>query len=475
AQDPLPVWHGDLYLETHRGVWTSQRETKAGDARGDEALRETETWCATAAVLTGSAYPYDELDALWKRHLVLEFHDILPGSSITRVHREAEQEHAAILAETLVLRDSALRALGAASAPREIAVASPSPVEEGAVLDNGLLRVRFDDRGRLVSLVDLRRGRELVPPGAQLGGLQLHHDVPRWFDAWNIDREAMDAAEPVAGALELGPDMVRVRYVFGGSSATVAWRLPAHEARLDAEVATEWHEDGRLLAMTWPLDLHAPHVTAGVQHGLVERPLPARTSWELARYEDWFQRYLHVAEGGFGVAVVTADAHGYGATSEPRDEGITTTLRTSLLRAPAYPDPTADRGTHVQRLSLLVGADLDAATRAGHAMRRALVPGATDEVSVQPVADVSGPGVVVDAVKLADDGSGDLVVRLHEALGARSVASLRAAVALSAYALCDLLERPDAIGWTPLDDGAHGLDLALPPFALRTVRLRISR
>ena len=477
ATDPLPVWRGDLYLETHRGVWTSQRETKAGDARGDEALRDTETWCATAALLAGAAYPYDELDALWKRHLVLEFHDILPGSSITRVHVEAEAEHAAILAETLRLRASALSALGATPVARVVEHAAPVATGSGLELDNSLLRARFDEQGRLASVVDLRRGRELVAPGSALGGLQLHEDLPRWFDAWNIDREAIDAVLPLDGDLvvEALPDGVRVLRTFGSSRATVTWRLPAQGARLDVEVETDWHEDGRLLAMTWPFDVHAAHVTAGVQHGLLERPLHANTSWEQARFEDWFQGYLHLAEGSFGVAVVTADAHGYGATATPRDGGTTTTLRTSLLRAPAYPDPVADRGQHVQRLALLVGADLDDATRAGHAARRALVPGAADDIAVPPVADASGPGVVVTAVKLADDGSGDLVVRLHESLGARSVASLRTRIPVTAYAECDLLERPDALGWTPLDDNAHGFDLPLPPFALRTIRLRPTR
>jgi alpha-mannosidase len=471
AAEPLPVWRGDLYLETHRGVWTSQRETKAGDACGDEALRDTETWCATAAVLTGAAYPHEELDALWKRHLVLEFHDILPGSSITRVHREAEAEHAAVLADTLALRSAALRALGASPRPHEKPYASPA----GATIDNGLLRVTFDGRGHLVSLIDLRSGREVVAPGADLGALRLHRDLPQWFDAWNIDRDAIDDYDDLGDAdrVEVRRDGLRMVRAFGASSVTLTWRLPADAARVEVEVDVDWHEDGRLLSMVWPLDLRAAQVTAGVQHGLLARPLHTNTSWERARYEDWFQGYVHVAEGPFGVAVATADAHGYGAVSSPREDGGTTTaLRVSLLRAPAYPDPEADRGRHVQRLALLVGADVEAATRAGHAMRRALVPGSSDRVGVEPVVSVTGGGVVCDAVKLADDGSGDLVVRFHEAVGARTVATVRSAVAVSAYALCDLLERPHDEEWTDLGSGTHALELALRPHELRTVRLR---
>jgi len=477
AAEPLPVWRGDLYLETHRGVWTSQRETKAGDARGDEALRETETWCATAAVLAGAAYPYDALDALWKRHLVLEFHDILPGSSIGRVHREAEAEHAAVLRETLALRDAALAALGATPVERPPTYAVPSTTAHGITsLENGLLRARFDERGRLVSLLDLVASRELVAPGETLGAVRLHRDLPQYFDAWNIDRDAIDAFETVddADAVEARGDGLRVVRTFGESTAALTWRLPLGEARLEVEVAVDWHEDGRLFALAWPLDLRTAHVTAGVQNGLLDRPLHANTSWERARFEDWFHGYLHLAEGSYGVALVTADAHGYGATSEPRaDGGTTTVLRTSLLRAPAYPDPVADRGRHVQRLALLVGADLEIATQQGHAMRRALVPGATADVGIDPVTSVTGAGVVTTAVKLADDESGDLVVRFHEAVGGRTTAMVSTSVGVAAYAVCDLLERPDDSGWTdvaPRSD--HRVEVALRPFELRTLRLR---
>ncbi len=471
AVEPLPVWRGDLYLETHRGVWTSQRETKAGDARGDEALRDAESWCATAAVLAGAAYPYDALDALWKRHLVLEFHDILPGSSITRVHVEAEAEHADVLASTLALRDAALASLGASGRATETAYTVPS----GAVLDNGLLRATFDGRGCLVSLVDLAAGRELVAPDEALGTLRLHRDLPQYFDAWNIDRGTVDDFEQLddAASVEVRRDGLRMTRTFGGSTATLTWRLPVDATRLEVEVSVDWHEDGRLLSLAWPLDLRAAHVTAGVQHGLLQRPLHANTTWEQARFEDWFHGYLHLAEGACTAAVVTADAHGYGATSTPRDDGgTTTTLRVSLLRAPAYPDPEADRGQHVQRFALFVGADLEAANRASHAMRRALVPGAADAVDVEPVVSVSGPGVVVDAVKLADDRSGDLVVRVHEALGARAVAAVRTSVPVSAYAVTDLLERADDEAWTGARGDGHEVAMALRPHEVRTVRLR---
>ena len=108
-----PVWSGELYLESHRGTYTSQAKTKQGNRRCEHLLREAELWCATAAVRQGMEYPFDALDRLWKVVLLQQFHDILPGSSIHWVHREAVANYAAVAAELESLIDAALRALPA--------------------------------------------------------------------------------------------------------------------------------------------------------------------------------------------------------------------------------------------------------------------------------------------------------------------------------------------------------------------------
>ncbi|NMK85752.1 alpha-mannosidase, partial [Staphylococcus capitis] len=71
-----PRWSGELYLELHRGTYTSQANTKQGNRRSEHLLREAELWAATAAVRTGFEYPYAELDEIWKLVLLQQFHDI---------------------------------------------------------------------------------------------------------------------------------------------------------------------------------------------------------------------------------------------------------------------------------------------------------------------------------------------------------------------------------------------------------------
>ncbi|MEU7003643.1 hypothetical protein [Nonomuraea sp. NPDC046570] len=91
-----PVWSGELYLELHRGSFTTQHLTKQGNRRNEHLLREAELWAATAAVREGAAYPYDELEEIWHTVLLQQFHDVLPGTSIAWVHDEVEQNNAAL-------------------------------------------------------------------------------------------------------------------------------------------------------------------------------------------------------------------------------------------------------------------------------------------------------------------------------------------------------------------------------------------
>ncbi|MEZ5239370.1 MAG: hypothetical protein R2716_10655 [Microthrixaceae bacterium] len=111
-----PHWRGELYFEMHRGTLTSQAHTKVGNRRCEELLREVELWAAT---LDEGSWN-EELDRLWKRVLTQQFHDILPGSSITWVHRDAEREHAEVIARRSEIPQLLLDRLPAATS-------SPTP------------------------------------------------------------------------------------------------------------------------------------------------------------------------------------------------------------------------------------------------------------------------------------------------------------------------------------------------------------
>src|SRR5690606_24550372 len=183
-----PVWSGEMYLEFHRGTYTSQARTKQGNRRSEHALREAELW-ATAAALRGGMYPYEELDELWETVLLQQFHDILPGSSIGWVHREAERRYAEVLAGTETITARALTAVAgsgntplvanagpcaqdgaaamgiAAPASATDAAATVARSERGFELTNEHLTVRLDDAGLITSLIVRATGRETIAAG----------------------------------------------------------------------------------------------------------------------------------------------------------------------------------------------------------------------------------------------------------------------------------------------------------------------
>ncbi|MFF0200631.1 alpha-mannosidase [Streptomyces sp. NPDC005017] len=497
--DP-PVWVGELYLELHRATRTSQARTKQGNRRSEHLLREAELWAATAAVRTASPYPYEKLDRIWKTVLLHQFHDILPGSSIAWVHREARLTYARVAEELNGIVDAAQRALageggrelvfnptphsrdgvpaGGAGTPDEPRPATRAPRPGGGfVLDNGLLRVEIDAAGLVVSAYDVEADRETVAPGRAANLLQLHPDFPNMWDAWDVDRFYRNTVTDLTDADEVTAvgDGARVRVVrtFGASRVTQHLTLAPGERRLVLDTEVDWHETEKFLKLAFPLDVHAERYASETQFGHVYRPTHTNTSWEVAKFEACNHRFVHVAEPGWGVAVVNDSTYGHDVTRTVRtdgDLGTTTTVRASLLRAPRFPDPETDQGVHRFRHALLPGAGIGDAVREGWRLNlpERRLTGA-DEVA--PLVAVDQDAVVVTAVKLADDGSGDVVVRFHEAHGGRCRAVLTPGFGVAGVQATDLLERPLPEAAGPRLDGGR-IVVRLRPFELMTLRLR---
>jgi alpha-mannosidase len=497
-----PEWSGELYLEFHRGTYTSQARTKRGNRRSEHWLREAELWATAASVMRGDAYPYEVLERCWHTVLLQQFHDILPGSSITWVYRDAERGYAeveraleAVITQALASLAGAgstrvtfnarpyaaadVPALGAGvGAPATGAAVADSP--DGIVLENDRMRVLVDDRGLLTSVFDRAADREVLPTGAAANLLQLHRDTPAQWDAWDLDdhyrRSTVDLTEAdVLEIVEKGPERVAVRVVrrFGDSAVEQVISLVGGSKAVDIETKVDWHERQRLLKLAFPLDVHADRAASEIQFGHIYRAIHTNTSWDSARFETCAHRWVHVGEAGYGVAVANDATYGHDISRSSRTGRVATVVRLSLLRAPLFPDPEADQGEHTMRCSLLVGASVADAVRDGYRLNLPLreIEGAGP---VQPLLTMNNAAIVVEAVKLAEDRSGDVVVRLYEAHGGRARGTLRTAFAVRTVTETDLLERPlvDAGALrTEADDVRDGIGVELRPFQIVTLRL----
>jgi len=523
AGAPVPVWSGELYFETHRGTLTSQRATKAANQRCEHLLWEVELWAATLG-------EHPAVDHLWREVLTQQFHDILPGSSINWVHRDATEilgrvahdleARREVLLERLtgsgggptsgdpggsgatvlvvnpacVARDEIIISTGIApdrpgptqqigdttawrvTAPAmAVSAARAHPVDDRVVVTessmlNGSLAVRFDQSGTPVSIIDLEHQRELLADGAVGPVLELAVDHPVEYDAWDLESWTIESGTAVTATTSFeivadGPLVGRLQVVrrFGPSSATMTYTLRAGSARLDIDLEVDWHHDEHLLSLRVPLDVHSDHGTCDVQFGMVQRPRHRSNSWDAARFEVCAHRFVDISEPSFGVAVLNDGPFGHSLD----EHGV----RVSLLRAAKYPDPEADHGHHRFAVALLphgpgLATVVDEAERFVRPLRvlRAVDGG---HEPVRPAVRIDGGAVLIDAVKMADDASGDLVVRLHEHLGDRRPITVSAPQRVSAASLCNLLEEPHR--GLEVSDGI--VAMVLRPFELVTLRL----
>ena len=511
-----PVWKGELYLELHRGTYTSQALTKQGNRRSEHLLREAELWSATAAVRGLLDYPYEELDRLWKLVLLQQFHDILPGSSIAWVHREAAERYAEIAADLQAIIGTSMVALADASlagdslsvrtarhpagpaaifnsspyprrgiAPFSAAVPAPATGQvtverDGAdiIVNNGLISVRFGKDGVISSVLDVAANREVVPAGQGTNLLQLHADFPNMWDAWDIDEfykntvtdirelDSLDVAT-AAGSAE-----VTIKRSFRKSHITQRVRIAPDSKTVTVHNDVDWHEQETLLKAAFPIDVHADSARFETQYGHIQRPTHENTSWDSARFEVCAHRWVHVGEPGYGAALINDSTYGHDVSRHPGAHGSSfTTVRLSLLRGPRFPDPNTDQGRHQFSYGLVVGADVQDAIEAGYALNlpEGGVNGAAAGAAVEPLVSTDSSVVLIEAVKLADDRSGDVIVRLYEPLGARASVGLEASFAVASVAENNLLEQPYDAGSLTFADGR--ISVALRPFQILTLRL----
>ncbi len=522
----LPVWVGELYLEFHRGTYTTNGPIKRANRRNEEGLRAAELWSVGAAALGGHwrDYPSAALDEAWKLLLLNQFHDIIPGSSIHWANEDCLRDHARIAEITGALIATSQRGIvdrlpgaivvfNAGSRDRtelvEVEVggvrdlqpvsvpacgyavldldAAPEAAPNAVIvsersLENDLLRVAWDDSGLLTSVFDKEHTREVLAPGGAGNLFQLHDDNPTEYDAWNVDIEYLDHVVDLTeissiDVVEHGPRRGSVRFVrsFGASTITQTMRLASGSRRLDFDTTVEWHEDHKFLKVAFPVDVHAARATYEIQFGHLERPTHANTSWDVARFEVCAHRWADLSEPGYGVALLNDCKYGYDIRGN--------VMRLSLLRAPGWPDPESDRGTHHFSYALFPHAgDLREAgvIAEAEAFNVPLVviqsaSGGNAAGSVNPMGRASlvhadRPNVTIEAVKKADREDA-LVVRVTEAWGTRGRVRISTTVSVESAQRVDLLERDGEP--VPCDDGTVELDLK--PFEIVTLKFALLR
>ncbi|MEO6836480.1 MAG: glycoside hydrolase family 38 C-terminal domain-containing protein, partial [Candidatus Tumulicola sp.] len=461
-RDALPLHDDELYLQYHRGVYTTHHDVKAGNAALERRLAQAEeraAWCVAVRV---APVALDRVRAAlreaWRIVLRNQFHDVLPGTSVGAVYDDVRREyaHANDLVDTALAATRAMLPRGA-NAPPARALCEPIESAEGWEFQNALLRARVTPAGEIVELA-VRGGPTVVE---RANRLTTYRDRPKKWEAWNIDAGYERSARPVRPqpprcadrALDIPFD------VGDGSRATMRLSLAAGEPFLRVDAVVDWRERRCLLRVENHLRLGAEEVAYGAPHGIVTRSTRTDTPERRAQFEVPGQRFAFVRDGaGGGLACFALDTYGWNGRALA---GGGVRLGHSLLRATTWPDPTADRGEH--RLSWAYAPTANATY--GEVERAWLRFAFEPDVRLF---ESDHDAVLIVACKPAEDGDG-VVLRVRECDGAARTARIRCGGRMREALAVDALERP-----VPGAAGIEGESLVAPmgAFALRSFRVR---
>ena len=522
----LPVWSGELYLEFHRGTYTSQARNKRSNRKAELTLREAELRCAQ----TG-ADCRQTLDEVWHDVLTLQFHDILPGSSIRKVYEDSDRMYGKCFellngvlerTEKTLLEEApdTLCVFNDLDFERDDLVffRSDRPVgslidEQGRIcpveklgdsrvaylhglapfaagnfrlseesceagklhvdrygFDTPFYRGRFDASMRIVSLFDKRSGRELCREGQRLNRIVCYECKPHNYDAWDINiycKRRHWEIDRVTEVEPLGSGTVfaglRVTWSYMSSVITQEILFYADSPRIDFRTHADWREQTYVVKAHFPLDIFHNSIQCDIQYGNVSRPTCTNTSWDAARFEICAHKWVDLSEPDYGVALLNDCKYGHGAS----DEEISLTL----IKTSHYPDEAADIGEHSFSYALFPHLG---GWREGNVISEAYkfnipaksVCGAKGK-NTQPFLRLEGKGAVVETVKPAEDGNG-IVVRLYECFGGRRTVKIIPGFAFELVDVVNILEEPSES--IPVSDGAA--ELTLRPYQILSIKIR---
>lgn len=551
----IPVWNDELYLEYHRGAYTTQAKHKQNMRQAEEEMLNTEK-VASINWLGGQPYPSEELNEAWKKVLVNQFHDLAAGTGVAAVYADAQSDYDSVHRVTDEITQAALENIASHadttgsynSTPlfvfnplawkrtglveaevqltrpvvKGIQVIAPNGramltqilsedrvtgryrlliraedvpplgyvvlhVRDGApdnntdlmatgtVLENERLKMVVDrSTGCITHLIDKSTGFDAISSGGCGNELQTFVDVPKKYDAWNIDADALTKMTPIHSVdsirlIENGPlrATLRIERHWGKSKFVQCLRLSSGQPEIEVANDFDWEETHVLLKAAFPLAASAPEATYEIPYGSIQRPTTRTNPIGKAMYEVPALRWADLGNGAHGFSLLNASKYGYDAAGN--------VLRLSLLRSPVYPDPHADRGRQkfVYALYPHAGTWQHALTvRRGYELNYPLQAFQTaPHVGTLPAAhsflSVEGDAVVLTAVKKAED-SNSLILRFYEWQGKPSTVHIVLPGAPVSAELVGMME-DDTHGSEQLQSNL--LTTRVKPYEIQTIRV----
>ena len=507
----VPTWQGELYLEFHRGTYTTMARNKRSNRQSELLYQNAELLSTVAGALWGEQFPQAELHRGWEMILTNQFHDIIPGSSIKEVYDQSDIDYAEIKAigEGIVtkMREKVANGIDKRHGyvifnphsftteglvqigGKTVRVPQPVPSKgyltadrfvdtnhvciEGNVAETDCLRVAFDEHWQMVSIFDKKAEREVLKKGAIGNELRIHADHPHVYDAWEWQPYSAEQYKTITAvsSVEIVEDGVRkgVRIVRPHMHSTITQTIWFYDGttRMDFETVADWHDRHQMLKAVFPVDVNSDKATYEIQFGTVERPTHKNTSWDAARFEVCAHKYADLSDGGYGVTLMNDCKYGHDI-----HDGM---MQLSLLRSPTDPNPEADQGLIPFTYSLYPHsgtlAETDVPKQAYYLNLPMVAVAAAGACDTLPTAycpvSVDCENVICETVKQAEDGEGT-VLRLYECRNRRTKTTLALDLPVKKVLLCDMMERE--LCELPVENGRVALTLG--GFEILTLKIK---
>ncbi len=478
----VPAWHGELYLEFHRGTYTAISKNKRNNRKSEFLYLDTEMMSLMASKLVGLPYPKEKLHEGWEMLLTNQFHDIIPGSSIREVYEQSDIDYAYLMNLADKIKENAAHTIAKGiSAGRGHVIFNPNPfVGNGVVKMDGKsayvtgippkgyaaagdvksynrivirdrvvttekLRVCFDENWLIESIYDKEADREIIRAGEKANEIRVYPDHPDIYDAWEWQEYSLDEYKVITdlSSVELIEDGcrrgVKLTRPFMASTFTQTIWFYDDIKKIDFETVANWQNHHHMVKAAFPVDINADKATYEIQYGKLERPTHKNTSWDKAKFEVCAHKYADISEGAYGVALLNDCKYGYDI-----HDG---TMMLSLFKTPTWPAENADMGEIVFTYSLcphtgtLAGSNIPALAYDLNDPMFAVK--ATGVNSVLPeeftLASTNAKNLLLEVIKEAEDDDA-VILRFYESENIRCEAEITLNFPADRCFLCDLME-----------------------------------
>ena len=346
------------------------------------------------------------------------------------------------------------------------AAVTATATADGAILRNDRVTLTLDREGHVTGYT--LDGREMTA-GRPMNVLRMYKDVPRIFDAWDIDsnyreQDSWTSTAETFEIVEAAGFAASVRWTgkIGHSTVAQTITLCADSPVAEFDTTVQWHELHRLLKVEFPVDVRAENAYHEIQFGYVERPTHRSRGYDQQRFEVCNHRYTALADNAHGCAVVNDCKYGVGVEQN--------SIELTLLRAAASPEMGTDQGEQTFRYGF---------TAWNTSFAEAPIVQQAAAFNDAPLVELGGAlhtfsafttdakNVILDTVKPADDSSGDIILRVYESKKADTFYHIQSGLPVQALVPCDLMENP--IG----EAAAADAQLHVKPFEVQMYRVKL--